>query len=136
MKNETNEFSFILKPSEHGVGVFATHDITKGARLRLWGNQIEDDVDRPRILDKESVPKVLRGYCVGRGEKLLCPKDFGVMEIGWYVNHSDNPNVYQENYKWFYAKRDIKEGEELLIDYNFLDEPEENKETYYNAFRQ
>jgi len=133
MKNETNEFSFILKPSEHGVGVFATHDIAKGIRLRLFGNQIEDDVDRPRILSKEVVPEVLRGYCVDREDKLLCPNDFGQIEIGYYINHSDAPNTYQENYKWFYAKRDIKKGEEILIDYNFLDEPEENKEDYYKT---
>ncbi len=91
MENETNEFSFILKPSEYGVGVFATHDIAEGVRLRLWGNQTEDNVDRARILNKEAVPTKLRGYCVDRGEKLFCPNDFGRMEIGWYVNHSDPP---------------------------------------------
>lgn len=133
MKNETNEFSFILKPSEHGVGVFTTHDIANDTRLRLWGNQTEDDVDRSRIFDKEAVPKAFRGYCVDRGDKLLCPNDFGLMEIGWYVNHSDIPNAYQKNYKWFYAKRDIKEGEEILIDYNSLNEPEKNKEDYYKT---
>lgn len=131
MENETNEFSFILKPSKYGVGVFATHNIGKGARLRLWGKQIEDDKDRARVLDKKKVPEALRGYCIDRGEKLLCPNDFGFMEIGWYVNHSDNPNAYQEKYKWFFAKQDIKEGEEILIDYNSLDEPEENREDYY-----
>ncbi len=133
MKNETNEFSFILKPSNHGVGVFATHDIAKGTRLRLWGEQVEDDVDRARLLDKEAVPEALKGYCVDRGGKLLCPNDFGRMEIGWYVNHSDAPNVYQKKYKWFYAKRDIKEGEEILIDYNSLNEPEENRGKYYKG---
>ncbi len=133
MENETNEFSFMLKPSKHGVGVFATHDIAKGTRLRLWGKQIEDDADRARVFKKEEVLEALRGYCVDRGDKLLCPNDFGFMEIGWYVNHSNSPNVYQEKYKWFYAKRDIKEGEEILIDYNFLDEPEKNKENYYKT---
>src|SRR5262245_41588622 len=34
---ETNEFSFVLKPSKiAGVGVFATHDIPKGAILNFW----------------------------------------------------------------------------------------------------
>ncbi len=43
------------------------------------------------------------------------------------------PNAYQKKYKWFYAKINIKEGEEILIDYNSLDEPEENKENYYKT---
>ena len=133
MKNETNEFSFILKPSEHGIGVFATHDIAQDTYLRLWGNQIKNDIDRARILDEKTVPEALKGYCVNRGDKLLCPNDFGLMEIGWFINHSNTPNTHQKQYKFFYAKRDIHDGEEILIDYNSLDEPEENKDAFYKA---
>ncbi|MDD5032937.1 MAG: SET domain-containing protein-lysine N-methyltransferase [Candidatus Pacebacteria bacterium] len=131
MKNKTTEFSFVLKPTKHGIGVFTIHDIIKGTRLRLWGNQIEDEVDRARLVSKEKIPVILRGYCVDRGEKLLCPNDFGHMEIGWYINHSESPNVFQKKYKWYYAAKDIKGGEEILIDYNSLNEPQENKEEFY-----
>jgi SET domain-containing protein len=52
------------------------------------------------------------------------------MEVGWFLNHSDKPNAYHENYE-YYALRDIKEGEEITIDYNSLEESEESKEYYY-----
>ena len=36
---KTTEFSFILKPSKYGVGVFATHNIAKGTYLRLFNEK-------------------------------------------------------------------------------------------------
>ena len=36
----------------------------------------------------------------------------------YYINHSDNPNVFWDRYDHFqYAIRDIKEGEELTTYY-------------------
>lgn len=126
--NKTNEFSFILKPSDHGVGVFTLHDIDKDTHLRLFGdNETLSSLEK----NKEDVPKFFRAYCVSRGEKLICPKDFGQMHIGWYLNHSETPNAYHdEDYKW-YAVRDIKAGEEITINYSLLDEPKEDREDYY-----
>lgn len=135
LKGETDEFSFILKPSKvcDGVGVFATHGIASGTRLRVFGEQIEDDVDRARIFDKNALPEIFHGYCVDDGEKFLCPADFGSMPIGWHINHSEAPNAYQKNRKWYYAARDIIEGEEILIDYNSLGEPMESREDFYKV---
>lgn len=39
MENKTTEFSFILKPTKHGIGVFATHDIKAETYLRLFGSE-------------------------------------------------------------------------------------------------
>jgi len=129
MRNKTDEFSFVLKPSEHGVGVFATHDIKAGTYLRIFGDE-GAPVDVAVIRKKEDVPESFRKYCVDRGDILECPKDFGCMEIGWLLNHSGTPNAYHKNYE-YHALRDIKVGEEITIDYNSLNEPEENKEEYY-----
>lgn len=130
MENKTTEFSFILKPSEHGVGVFANEDIKKNTHLRLFGDKEAIDL-RSLIRKKKDVPSVFRGYCMDRGDDLVCPADFGHMQIGWYLNHSTSPNTYPDNdYKW-YASRDIKTGEEITIDYNSLNEPNESKEDYY-----
>jgi len=128
----TNEFSFILKPSKYGIGVFATHNIKKGTHLRLLG----DKKDYVRILNRNDLKnkdKTFSSYCVADGDKLICPEDFGKMEIGWFINHSKkNPNSYfsQDDYQ-YYALRDIKKSEEILIDYNKFDEPEKYKEEYY-----
>jgi len=123
----TTQFSFILKPSEHGVGVFAVHAIAKGTELRLFaGKGKEDD----KIWKKEEVPKLFQDYCIEKKDHLVGPQDFGCMSLGWYVNHSKNPNAALRS-EQFYAIRDILEGEEILIDYNSLGEPEEAKEEYY-----
>jgi len=37
--SKTTEFSFILKSSSFGIGVFATHDIKDGSHLRLFGDK-------------------------------------------------------------------------------------------------
>ncbi len=136
MKDLTNEFSFVLRPSKHGVGVFSLNDIQGGTHLRLFG---DDKVfeHRSRVLKKSEVPESLRDYCMSRGEELICPPDFGAMPIGWYLNHSNEPNAAKgpndnpnRKYQW-YATRDISAGEEIFIDYNVLEEPEEDKDEFY-----
>lgn len=127
MENKTTEFSFILKPSKHGIGVFAAHDIEKGTYLRLFN---EENIETAVLRRKKDIPKLFQEYCPDRGVMLLCPRDFGHMEIGWYMNHSKAPNAYHKNYN-YYTLRDIKEGEEITIDYNTLGEPKEAREDYY-----
>src|SRR3989338_632179 len=122
-QKKTDEFSFLLKPSEHGVGVFAMHDIKEGTYLRLFGN--EKDGERAHIRKKRDIPnKLFLLYCVDMGDEALCPNDFGAMPVGWYMNHSQDANAVHRDYHW-YAARYIKEGEEVLADYNTLEEPTE-----------
>jgi len=128
-KDTTNEFSFLLKPGEHGVGVFATHDIKKGTYLRLFGEE-KDGWNNVRYLADDDPPKPFKDFCIDRKVGMLCPSDFGAMPVGWYVNHSKSPNAIHKNYLW-YGVRDIAEGEEITIDYNTFEEPEELKEEYY-----
>lgn len=129
MSDKTNEFSFVLKPSSHGIGVFATHAIKAGSALRLFGDERSEGV---RFLDKNDVPEEFWGHCIDRGEKLACARDFGAMPVGWYLNHSSSPNAGHKDYNYF-ALRDIKAGEEILIDYNSLEEPENAREDYYRT---
>ena len=128
MDDVTTEFSFILKPSEHGVGVFAVHNIKEGTHLRLFVDE-ETTTHEARVMKKIDVPELFRGHCLDRGETMICPPDFGAMPIGWYANHSSTPNAApgqnpnpHRRYRW-YALRDILLGEEILIDYNSLEEP-------------
>ncbi|MCC6290816.1 SET domain-containing protein [Candidatus Nomurabacteria bacterium] len=128
----TNEFSFVLKPSQHGIGVFAVHKILKDTHLRLFGDNETLDL-RSIARPKENVPNPFHSYCMERKGALICPEDFGRMHVGWYLNHSKNPNTRRdEDFKW-YSSRDIEAGEEVLIDYNSLEEPDEAKEDYYKS---
>ena len=127
--NKTSEFSFILKPSDYGVGVFAVHDINKGTHLRLFGDNETIDL-RSIERSKDAVPEAFRQHCMDRGDTLICPEDFGRMHVGWYLNHSKTPNTYRDDdFKW-YALRNIKSGEEITIDYNSLEEPAEAREDF------
>ncbi len=132
--DKTNEFSFLLKPSTHGVGVFAAHDIKINTPMRLFG-----DANPRRILKKDDIPEEFRNFCADRGETMICPPDFGYMPHGWFLNHSQNSNTetrggYNEKDGYsFFAKKDIKAGEEITIDYNNLEETENSKEDYYKS---
>ena len=123
---QTTEFSFILKPSPiGGIGVFATHAIPAGSQV-LSGKFL------PRKMKTQDIPEEFLKYCVHlNDEECLCPRQFDRMEIGWYLNHSDNPNIMRKSEYTVFAIRDIKAGEEIFMDYNQLDEPTHLKEAYY-----
>jgi hypothetical protein len=65
MKNITNEFSFILKPTNHGVDVFATHDIKQETYLRLFGDETKTKSNFLTTVarNKEDVPNFFHGFC-------------------------------------------------------------------------
>lgn len=129
-----SEFSLVLKPSPiGGVGVFATHDISAGTVLLRSGNDL-------RTFKIKDVPPDLIKYCIYINEhECVGPQEFDRMEIGWYINHSSTPNIGKRSKHcpekvgngWAVALRDIKAGEEIVMDYNELGEPENLKEDYY-----
>lgn len=107
------ECSFIVGVSEgKGVGVFATHDIPKGTRL--FSSEFE-----LRRLRAEDVPLPFRKFCIAVNDtECVAPARFDRLDVGWYVNHSDIPNIQQCDTKHCVALRDIKQNEEILADYN------------------
>jgi hypothetical protein len=121
-----NEYSLILQPSAlGGIGVFTTHDFPQGS-------QIFSGTFSPRKLLIKDIPSAFLKYCIYlNDEECLCPERFDRMEIGWYLNHSDQPNIIKQAENLIVSTRDIKAGEEILIDYNHLNEPEHLKEAYY-----
>jgi hypothetical protein len=82
------------------------------------------------MISKEKVPSGFHGYCIRLGEEIVGPDDFGCMPIGWYLNHSKDPNAAHEDFL-YYASRDIRAGEEILIDYETLEEGDKDKENFY-----
>ncbi len=106
----TNEFSFYLAVSKiHGVGVFAAHTINTGEELKLF---YESSVPR------NGIPKLFQRYIVEDDMVRWCPRNFGRMSIGWYLNHSTQPNVTATpTCEKYYATKRIVRGEEITIDY-------------------
>ncbi len=132
MKSQTDHTSFILKPSTAhvgGVGVFALHDIAKDTRMAVFSENFQEE-----IRTEAEVPEELQGFCLTQKDgRLLCPKRFNQMDIGNYLNHSENANLRWEEGRGYFATRDIKAGEELLANYRELGEPETARGSYYQS---
>jgi hypothetical protein len=115
-----------LRPSKrHGVGVFAITNIRKGTKLFL------DDLDEMVWVEQKKVrrlPKDVRrlykDFAVLKDGRFGCPGSFNRLTMSWYLNKSERPNVKcVEGYN-FEALRNIKQGEELTVDYStYSDEP-------------
>jgi SET domain-containing protein len=128
MRTNTDHQSFVIRPSAiEGIGVFALHDIAEGTYMELFGKDFQEEVR-----EASDVPEGLRGFCLNREDgKLLCPKFFNRMDIGNYVNHSEDANMRYVKRQGYVARRDIKAGEELFANYRELLEPEDLREDYY-----
>lgn len=119
------EFSLILKPTSNGgIGIFATHDIPAGT-------EVFSKMYNLRTMNPKHIPDELKKLCVLiSDEECLCPERFDRMEIAWYVNHSDHPNIKRIEPRGCQAICDIKAGQEIVMDFNEFDEPEHLKECY------
>ena len=112
----TDEFSFLLRPCPHGIGVFAAHDIAAGVYLRL-----DKDAEVARTVRRDEVPGEFLKYCIEvDDDHVIRPSDFGHLEVVWFLNHSATPNAAHRDYR-YHALRDICAGEEITIDYRTIE---------------
>jgi SET domain-containing protein len=115
----------MLKPSGiHGIGVFAIRDIPAGCR-NIFSRGAGEWIKLP-IADVELLPHhskdLVETYCLFDEENYYVP-DYGfkLMDLVNYLNHSDKPNIISINDgEEFEALRDIKTGEELLVNYGHI----------------
>lgn len=115
-----------IRPSRRGgVGVFAIRNIKKGTQL-FYGD--DDKIvwvrrEKLRRLPRE-IRRLYEDFCIitNMGRRYGCPANFNRLTVAWYLNSSSKPNVYcDKNYR-FVAKRDIRAGEELTVDYSTYNE--------------
>lgn len=133
MLHRTDEFSFMLRVSTisgAGIGVFALHGIAKGVWLEVFPRGYQS-----RKFKASELPESLRNYCTAKpNDVYAAPRAFNRMSIGWYLNHSQTPNMHwDDDLNGYVTARDIAEGEELFIDYNLFEEPYDKKAPYYAA---
>jgi len=114
----------MLKPSSiEGIGVFALRDIHKACRDMFSKPDAADEwitVSKKEIDSLPAHAQFLAGnYCLYDEEHYFVPaQGFKKIDVSLFLNHSDAPNVISINDgDYFEALRDIKKGEELLIDY-------------------
>lgn len=114
----------MLKPSPiEGIGVFAIADIPKGCRTMFGKPDAADEWITITKKEIESLPAPARflvgNYCLYDEENYFVPAEgFKKMDMALFINHADTPNIISINDgDYFEAIRDIKAGEELLVDY-------------------
>ena len=57
-------------------------------------------------------------FCPALDGYLIAPADFNQITMGWYLNHSDHPNVVVRDDLQFSTRTPIAAGEELTADYS------------------
>ncbi len=76
------------------------------------------DEEKIKNLDLET-RKLYDDFCVIKAGKYGCPENFNSLTVSWYLNESkDNPNVRCARDYDFVALKNIRKGEELLINYS------------------
>ena len=126
IKEESDSIVYLApsKIDKKGIGVFTDTDIKRGEFVRIW-----DDKDCkfiPKRVERRTRNFLRERFCVETNKGWWCPLDWVRMSVGWYLNHSDNPNLKSDDGDNFYAIRKIKEDEELTINYSELDADDNN----------
>ena len=108
----------------HGVGVQAIRDIPAGTLV--FHGESERVVWMSRAAVRR-MPKAIRAlyedFGMVSGARIGVPPTLNMLSVGWYVNHSDRPNIEADDDSRFRALRRIRKGEELTADYRtFVDE--------------
>ena len=108
-----------IQQSEYGVGVFAIHDIPPDVALFEGDNgaTVLVPVVVVEAISDEAVRRMYFDFCPQEGAHFVAPADFNQLTMGWYVNHSANPNVLVDSNMRFRTKALIRAGEELMTDY-------------------
>lgn len=120
----SNNTWVMIKPSPiEGIGVFALQDIPRGCRSMFSKASDAEQWIPIAKTEVESLPPhakaLIENYCLYDEENYFLP-DYGFkkMDLVNFLNHSDTPNVVSINDgEFFEAIREIKQGEELVIDY-------------------
>ena len=108
----------------NGVGVRAIRDIPRGTAM------FQGESERVRWVSRAAVrrlPTALRklyeDFGMVSGDRIGVPPSLNMLSVGWYVNHSERPNIEADEDGRFHALRRIRKGEELTADYRtFTDE--------------
>jgi hypothetical protein len=109
----------------HGIGVFAIINIKKGTPIFSGDENTKMIWINKELIKKASktIQKLYKDFCVLKGNQFGCPESFNNMTPSWYLNHSNNPNVFCDNDYNFYALRNIKANEELTANYDTYSDP-------------
>lgn len=107
----------LKKSKTEGVGYFAKEKINKGEILIVQGGKI-----LPNNTANGLPRKKLLNMCFQISETVsICPIDEKTADGIFHINHSCEPNTGMQNEITLIAIKNIKKGEEITLDYAFVD---------------
>jgi len=102
-----------------GIGIFAVEDISKDEIVIIKAGHLLN-LEQVKALNSDIHPEIQVADDV-----FVCPsKESEIEDSMAYINHSCDPNVGIRGDIVSVAMRDIKAGEELVIDYGMIDNQE------------
>jgi SET domain-containing protein len=127
MKRPRSSAFVYLGPSKvHGVGCFADIAIARNELVKIWDGEDSRWISEKRAHASPQATLIKRFGIRVRGG-YWTPVDFLRISTGWYMNHSEKPNLGSDDGDvTYYALRNIKPGEELTIDYRRMDDHHDN----------
>jgi len=111
----------------HGIGVFADQNISEGQVIWIFNPDIDKIIDlKNNFTMNESIFVLKYAYLDKQLEKhILCSDN------DRFTNHSEDPNTIPLASGEVVAKRNIKKGEELTINYFDIDNLADEEEIEY-----
>jgi hypothetical protein len=105
--------------SSKGLGVFAIREIPRSTRLFVGdvGATVRVPVSVVERIPDEEIRRMYTDFCPVIDGSFVAPVDFNQMTMGWYLNHSDEPNVRVMERLQFVTTRTVLLSEELTTDY-------------------
>jgi SET domain-containing protein len=120
-----NTYCKLKASSIQGVGVFAVRDIPEninpfsGIPDQKW---LRFSMDELGEIDKNIMEMIDDFFVIEKDDTVNIP-EYGLngMDMSFFVNHSDNPNLVTLEGRYFFTARKIKKGEELTVGYDAYD---------------
>ena len=118
LKVPENEFVTIKKSNIDGLGVFAKEDIPKGTKIAdYYGKEMKWKTFKNKYGEYKN--NSLHTYPMRRIWKILVAKEepYKSKNLTNYINEIRGKSNCELKLRALYAKKDIKKGKELLLDY-------------------
>lgn len=120
-----NTYCKLKASSIQGVGVFAVRDIPEninpffGIPDQKW---LRFSMDELGEIDKNIMEMIDDFFVIEKNNTINIP-EYGLngMDMSFFVNHSDSPNLVTREGRYFFTARKIKKGEELTVGYDAYD---------------
>ena len=117
-KKINNEFAYIKKSDIDGLGVFAKEDIKKGTKIsNYYGKEMKWKTFKNKYGEYKS--NSLHTYPMRRIWKIIVAKEepYKSKNLTNYINEIRGKENCELKLRALYAKKDIKKGSELLLEY-------------------